>query len=124
MKREEVELFEMTTDFEHLPNSLALKCYFYCVMEACRVFKPNSTRLDIAYMMDIVEQLPREEQDIVFKIGRGCVKRIIHIKDPFEAAYEINVCGKENDNVVCSNLSTKNQTPILIITDLSFVFLF
>lgn len=97
---EEVKHFETATDLKNLPNSFALKCYFYCVMAECHVFKPNSTRLDIAYLMDLVEKLTREEQDIVFGLGRGCVKRIMHMKDPYEIAYTLNVCSKGNDNEV------------------------
>lgn len=106
---EEVQRFELTTDYDHLPHSNELKCYLHCVMASCGVFKPNSTRLDIAYMMEIVERLPREEQDIVFAMGRGCVKRIQNMKDPIEIAYTLNVCGKQNDNEVCLENKTKKQ---------------
>lgn len=102
---EEVKRFEQTSDLNNLPHSNELKLYFHCVMATCGVFKPNSTRLDIAYMMELVERLPREQQDIIFMMGRGCVKRVQNMKDPIEIAYTLNVCGKTNDNEVCSNKS-------------------
>lgn len=59
---------------------------------------PNSTRLNIAYMMDAVNSLSREEQDIFFRMSRGCLKK--SSKDPVELSYHLNVCAKENDNEV------------------------
>lgn len=97
---EEIQRFELTTDFAHLPNSVEIKCYFYCVMSSCGVFKPNSTRLDIPYMMDLVEQLTKEQQEIVFGMGRGCMRRVFNMKDPLEISYLLNVCSKQNDNEV------------------------
>lgn len=97
---DEVKRFELTTDFKNLPNSKALKCYMHCFMMACKVFKPDSIRLNTVYLMEQIEKLPRDQQDILFGMGRGCVRRIINIRDPFELAYTMNVCSKENDNEV------------------------
>lgn len=90
----------MTTDFKNLPNSKELKCYMYCYMVACHVFKPDSIRLNTIFLMEQIEKLPRYIQDILFTMGRGCIRRIVHLKDPYEIAYAMNVCSKENDNEV------------------------
>lgn len=97
---DEVKRFELTTDFKNLPNSKELKCYMQCFMMACKVFKPDSIRLNTVYLMEQIEKLPKYQQEIVFGLGRGCIRRIINIRDPFELAYTMNVCSKENDNEV------------------------
>lgn len=96
----EVRYFEMTTDLKNLPNSKELKCYMYCFMVACRVFKPDSWRLNTIYLMEQIEKLPKYAQDILFGMGRGCIRRIVNLRDPYEIAYTMNVCSKENDNEV------------------------
>lgn len=66
----EVKRFELSTDLGNLPNSQELKCYLYCFMESCGVFQKNSTRLNLEFVMNKIEKLPREKQDIVFGMGR------------------------------------------------------
>lgn len=105
---EEVKRFELTTDLKNLPNSRGLKCYFYCFMENCGVFKPNSTRINVQNMMDTADKLTKEELDIMFGMGRGCMKRIVNLKDPHEIAYQLNVCSKLNDNEVGHKYLTLN----------------
>lgn len=68
-------------------------------------------------MMDLINELPRDEQDIIFRMSRGCVKKTMHIRDPLQYAYIFNVCAKENDNEVSVNI----QFIFLILTDFSFV---
>lgn len=77
---EEVKRFELTTDLGNLPKGPELKCYFYCVMETCGVFKTNSTQLNVAFMMDLIEKLPREEQDIIFRMGKLTIEKDLLIK--------------------------------------------
>lgn len=97
---EELKLFELSTDLNHLPNSYLLKCYIHCTMEETGAIKRNSTKINVGQMMDTINQLPKEQQDILFAMGRGCVRRIMNIKDPLQYAYILNVCAKENDNEV------------------------
>lgn len=97
---DEVKRFESTSDFKNLPNSRALKCYMYCYMVACQVFKPDSIRLNTIFLMEQIEKFSKYVQDILFGMGRGCIRRIMHIKDPYEVAYTLNLCSKENDNEV------------------------
>lgn len=97
---DEVKRFELTTDLTNLPNSKELKCYLHCFMSACLVFTPNSLRLNVVFMMEQIEKLPRYQQDILFGMGRGCIRRTMHLKDRVEIAYVLNVCSKENDNEV------------------------
>lgn len=97
---DEVRRFELTTDFKNLPNSKELKCYMYCYMLACQAFKPDSLRLNTIFLMEQIEKLPKYVQDILFAMGRGCIRRIVHLRDPYEIAYTMNVCAKENDNEV------------------------
>lgn len=97
---DEVRRFELTTDFKNLPNSKGLKCYMYCFMMACKVFKPDSLRLNTIHLMEQLEKLPRYQQEIFFGMGRGCMRRILNIRDGYELAYTLNVCSKENDNEV------------------------
>lgn len=100
MAREEVQRFELSTDLKNLPDSQVLKCYIHCVMEETGAIKRNSTRINVGLMMDLINDLSREQQDIYFRMSRGCIKRTMHIKDPFQFAYIMNVCAKENDNEV------------------------
>lgn len=109
--REEAKRFEEATDLKHLPDSYLLKCYLHCLMEETGAIKRNSTSLNMALMMDAINELPRDQQDIIFGMGRGCVRRIMNIRDPLQYVYILNVCAKENDNVVrrlwlCLNICT------------------
>lgn len=121
---DEVKRFEMTTDFKNLPNSKELKCYMYCFMMACKVFKSDTMRLNTVFLMEQIEKLPRYQQDILFGMGRGCIRRILNIRDPVEIAYTLNVCSKENDNEVGVIIfqERKKQTCIHICDNLIFVF--
>lgn len=52
-----------------------------------------------------MDQLTKDEQDIVFKMGRGCTKRTMNIRNPIEFCYALNVCVKQNDNEVRSKIN-------------------
>lgn len=57
--------------------------------------------------MEQIERLSRCQQDILFGMGRGCMRRILNLRDPLEISYTLNVCSKENDNEVCWTLEFK-----------------
>lgn len=98
----------MTTDLNHLPNSSALKCYFHCAMFRFGVYQyENSTRLNLATMIEVLESLSKPEQEIYFRLGRGCFKRASpYNKDVLEFSYTLNVCAKDNDNEVRTTFMT------------------
>lgn len=97
----EIENFELSNDFKNLPSSASLKCYLHCCFLSFGVYQsPNSTRLNLAQLMDSLNGLTKDQQDIFFRMSRGCMKRVSHIKDPTEFTYIMNVCAKENDNEV------------------------
>lgn len=84
------------------PFVFQFKAYMYCFMEHNGVFKPNSTRLNVANLMEQINELPKADQDIMFRMGAGCIRRTMNVRDAHEVAYLLNVCLKENDNVVRS----------------------
>lgn len=95
-----MELFEKTTDFENLPKSRALKCYIHCCLVETKAIYPNSTRINMENMMGVIDKLDKEEIDIILRMSRGCIKRTMNIRDPWEYAYVLNACVKQNDNEV------------------------
>ncbi|XP_031630669.1 uncharacterized protein LOC116345437 [Contarinia nasturtii] len=96
--RDEVELFEKTTDLENLPNSYPLKCFMHCVMEEAGALHRNAAQLNYAHVMQEIDKLQKDHQKIVIAMGKGCIKRVRDITDPVEFAYALNVCCKKNDN--------------------------
>ncbi|XP_055312781.1 uncharacterized protein LOC129574601 [Sitodiplosis mosellana] len=94
----EMELFEKTTDLQNLPNSRELKCYMHCCLVESRTILPNSTRLNMENMMVVMEKLRKEDVDILLRLSRGCIKRTMNVRDPWEYAYILNTCAKLNDN--------------------------
>lgn len=120
----EVRYFEVTTDFKNLPNSRELKCYMHCFMLACEIFKPDSPRLNTVQIMEQMEKLPKYAQDILFGMGRGCIRRIVHLRDPYEVAYTLNVCSKENDNEVGAYVQSIRVVAVIFqIHNNLFIFL-
>lgn len=90
----------MTEDMEHLPNSTALKTYIRCAAEESGSLEKNSNKFLVSRFADFFADITREEQDIYFRMGKGCLKRARTIVDPLEYTYAITVCFKENDNKV------------------------
>lgn len=101
--REEVELFEKTTDFQNIPSSQPLKCFIHCIMEETNAIHPNTTRINMGMMMEELNKVNKTQQEIIFAMSKGCMKRVRLIKDPLEFAYALNVCCKQNDNDVRMN---------------------
>lgn len=97
---DEVKRFEASNDFNNLPSSKELRCFLHCNMVESGVLEPDSVRLNITKTMDLYMQLPKEDQVILSGMGRGCMQKTRRIKDPYEFAYQINVCAKQNDNEV------------------------
>lgn len=115
----EIENFELTTDFKNIPSSASLKCYLHCCFLSFGVYQsPNSTRLNLAQMMDAVNGLAKDQQDIYFRMTRGCMKRVSHIKDPTEFTYIMNVCAKENDNEVNYSIRGSSDKFIFFISNI------
>lgn len=50
-------------------------------MVACKVFKENSNplRLNTVFLLEQIEKFPREQQDILFGMGRGNYRIIANI---------------------------------------------
>lgn len=93
----DMEFFEKTPDIYNLPNSQELKCYINCVMGESKVILPNTTRINIETMTNVMDKLSKDDQYIIIAMSRGCIKRTMHIRDSIEYTYIFNVCCKQND---------------------------
>lgn len=58
--------------------------------------KEGSTAIDFVDFISYMNEMTREEQNIIFKMYRKCNKKN---KDLCEMAYQLNICAKKNDNV-------------------------
>lgn len=97
---EELQEFELSTDFDHLSNTMEIRCYLHCASMELRIMKPGSSIIDPTEFFDVIDQMTEEEQNKMMKMMRGCSKRVAKIKDPVEIVYQALVCMKENANEV------------------------
>lgn len=93
---EELQEFELSTDFDHLPNTLEIRCYLHCATMELRIMKPGSSIIDPSEFFDVVDQMTEEEQNKIMKMVRGWSKKVAKIKDPVEIVYQALVCMKKN----------------------------
>lgn len=93
----DMEFFEKTTDINNLPKNRELKCYINCVMTESNTIFPNSTRINMENMINVLDKLSKDDQYTIIAMSRGCVKRTMHIRDSIEYTYILNVCAKQND---------------------------
>lgn len=100
--RDEVMQFELTDDFEHLPNSTGVRCYLHCQMVLLGVLEPNTAQLAGGKFIDLLADMDANERRIWIGMSRGCLKYVRNILDPVQFAYAWNVCAKHNDNEVSS----------------------
>lgn len=100
--KEEMAVFEVSDDFDHLPNSTALKTYIRCFLEGIEMVDRKSNKILLGKASELFVDLTREEQEIYLGMSKGCVKRLRPIKDPLEFGYLLDVCYKRNDNKVNS----------------------
>lgn len=92
--------FEMSDDFEHLPNSKAIKTYIRCFGEMSGSLETNSNKLLLGKFSAYFAELSREEQAIYLGMAKGCVKAARPVRDLLEFSYNLTVCFKKNDNEV------------------------
>lgn len=100
--RKELIEFEMSDDWEHLPNSHALKLFLRCQAELVQGVEPKSNKILLSKFTDFFSELTHEQQELYLRMGRGCVKRVRGINDRLEFIYLLTVCIKQNDNEVNS----------------------
>lgn len=92
----EVKEFELTTDFNSLPNSPELKCYFLCGYIEVGFMKPNSPKVTPDRFLDLLNQMEKDDQRKYLTMSKGCSTKVKSIKNPTEVAYQANVCLKRN----------------------------
>lgn len=95
-----IRAFELSTDFDNLPDSKELKCCMYCGTAGRQLLNADETDFDFSGMFDVMSQMDDKEQDIYIKGFRGCFKQDRRIKDMTERIYKMYTCMKRNDNKV------------------------
>lgn len=78
--------------------------------------EPNSPKLIPDRVFDVVNQMEKDEQRKYLVMGKGCATKIKKIKNPSEAAYQVNVCMKENSLEVFTLFVLSNGMQKLILT--------
>lgn len=100
MDKKELMEFELTEDLEHLPNSQAIKLYLRCYGEEMEIVDRKSNKILFSKFADYFSELTHEDQAILVRMNRGCIKHVRDIKDLLEFTYTLTVCCKKNDNEV------------------------
>lgn len=90
-----LEEFELSDDFDHLPDDRAIKCFFHCIYIEFRFMKPNSQAFDPSEFVGIMNEMTQEEQSIYLKMTKKCNRKN---KDLCDMVYNMQVCMKKNDN--------------------------
>lgn len=108
--RKEVEEFELTEDFEHLPDSKELKMFLRCSGEVSEIVDPKSNKVLLSKIGEFFADLPREKQEIYVNMGKGCIRKAKLEKDLLEFTYVTSVCAKMNDNKVPNNAKYISRT--------------
>lgn len=95
-----IRAFELTANFNNLPSSKELKCHLHCCFVGIGIMNEDGTDFDFTDFFDIMAKLSDKEQDIFFKMYKGCTKQTRRITDPIEKVYVHQTCSKKNDNKV------------------------
>lgn len=95
-----VHEFEISTNFDNLPDTNEIKCYFYCMYLHLGYMRPNSLKISFQSIFDVSHEFTDDEARRMSKLYVGCEKRVKRIKDPAEKVYLLNVCAKKNVNDV------------------------
>lgn len=98
-----VQAFSDGDDFSRLPTDIVLKDYILCQNYEAGIMTPGSTRLRLDHALDFVQSVDDYYQDIFFKLGRKCLS--LKNKDQRELAYQMALCYKRNDPVVCVSIT-------------------
>lgn len=90
-----LEEFELSSDFDHLPDDRSIKCYMHCLLLESGFMKPQSQIIDPSVFIDVLNLMEVSEQNTYLKMFKKCNRKN---KDLCEMVYQINVCMKRNDN--------------------------
>lgn len=90
-----LEEFELSADFDHLPDDRSIKCYMHCTLLEFGFMKPESQIIDPTRFIEAINLMQVSEQNIYLNMTKKCNRKN---KDLCEMVYRINVCMKRNDN--------------------------